>query len=255
MLDKKKLKKRLYVGGLIVSIGVIGYSLYSLKPSVESGINNNKVDKVVDKTIVEKETDEGFKSYILKPDWESLKKYNVKAWIYAPGTTINYPVVQGSDNDYYLKRTMYGGYSELGAIFIDAESENPFQEYNTVIYGHSTIGTGMFTDVKLFWDKGFFDSNKYFYILTPEGSYRCEISGFYVTDYNSVVYQKPVYIEQWNGYRQKVFESATNSRNILGESDKVVTLSTCDMRYGLNSEHRLLLQGKLIPYTDDIVVE
>ena len=37
-------------------------------------------------------------------DFEALQKKNpdIKGWLRAEGTTINYPVVQGKDNRYYL---------------------------------------------------------------------------------------------------------------------------------------------------------
>ena len=61
-------------------------------------------------------------------DFDALVKKNkdVKAWIYSKDTVINYPVVQGKDNQYYLYRMINGEWNGKGSIFIDYRCENPF---------------------------------------------------------------------------------------------------------------------------------
>ena len=79
-------------------------------------------------------------------DFETLLKVNpdVVGWIYAPGTPINYPVVQGEDNEYYLTRDFYKNKSASGTLFLD--ENHPFREnaQNLLLHGHNMKDGTMF---------------------------------------------------------------------------------------------------------------
>ena len=57
-------------------------------------------------------------------------------WIYSPDTTINYPVMQGDDNDYYLKHLADGTENRNGCPFLDVQNRPDFTDNNSIIYGH-----------------------------------------------------------------------------------------------------------------------
>ena len=69
-------------------------------------------------------------------NWEALKKENdqIKAWIIVPDTNISYPIVQGTDNDYYLHHTFGKQENYAGAVFIDYHNKPDFSDNNTLIY-------------------------------------------------------------------------------------------------------------------------
>ncbi len=85
-----------------------------------------------------------------KIDFETLKNINsdVKAWINIEKTNINYPVMQTSNNDYYLKHDINKKYSSCGSIFLDCDSNPDFMEKNTVIYGHNLLNGKMFAELE-----------------------------------------------------------------------------------------------------------
>ena len=58
-------------------------------------------------------------------------------WLYLPDTVINYPVVQGTDNDYYLNRFYDGKPNVGGTLFVDYVCPGDFSGANTIIYGHN----------------------------------------------------------------------------------------------------------------------
>lgn len=201
----------------------------------------------------------------INPDWDVLKRTNpeIVGWIYIPNTAINYPVVQKKGSStYYLNRNAMLGYDELGAIFLDGFAESDFSDLNTVIYGHSVVGGGMFTDIKKFANKDFFDVHPYFYLLTPEQNYKCMIYTFAKPKADSVYYlSNPTMNEITEMMNKSVFNHSLSDIGWKGlESDEIsgknfVTLSTCNLDYGLHSDRRLTLTGFLKKYNGKIKVE
>ena len=113
----------------------------------------------------------------MKVDWDALRAINPDTigWIYIPGTTINYPIVQADDDSYYLKHDFKGsvGYiATFGAIFLEAENKANFSDSNNVIYGHHLNDGSMFAPIADFSDQATFDGSRTVYILTPSGNYR-----------------------------------------------------------------------------------
>ena len=88
-------------------------------------------------------------------NFKALRKQNkdVKAWLYSEGTVINYPVVQGDDNSYYLYRMVNGEWNGKGSLFIDYRVEKPFRDFNTIIYGHRMKDGSMFHSLIEYEDK------------------------------------------------------------------------------------------------------
>ena len=170
-----------------------------------------------------------------------------------PGCNISCPVVQGDDNSYYLTHTTKNEYNERGAIFLDYQANPSFTDNNSIIYGHSVEGGGMFTDLKNYSDQTFFSEHPVFYLLTPNANYECQIMAYAKSNDGSVYYTT-----SFGGYRNDVInQMKTNALyyNDVDTTDKsLVTLSTCDLDYGFNSDRRLILTGVLNQITDPIKI-
>ena len=71
-------------------------------------------------------------------DFSSLKKINpdVVAWLRIPGV-LEYPVVRGQDNFYYLSHTVQKTYNIAVSIFLDYRNEADFSDSNSITYGHN----------------------------------------------------------------------------------------------------------------------
>lgn len=93
-------------------------------------------------------------------DWKALKEKNpeVVGWILIPDTDISYPIVQGSDNSYYLNHTFEKKENYAGAIFMDANANNSFEDRNTIIYGHNVKHGTMFAELENFKEQEFLKS-------------------------------------------------------------------------------------------------
>lgn len=181
-------------------------------------------------------------------DFTSLQKKNddTIAFIHMENTNINYPIVQTTNNDYYLTHAFDKSYNNAGWVYMDYENLVNFQSDNTVIYGHGRL------------DKTVFGSLKY--TLTKDWQANIENYVIWISTPNeNMVYQIfSVYtIESESYYIKTSFESLEEkqewintmvSRNTTGQAvgasvnDKILTLSTC-----LNDNGgRIVVQAKLI---------
>ena len=183
-------------------------------------------------------------------DFAGLKSVNedVIGWIWFEAIPdINYPIVQGKDNDEYLHRTYKRENLFEGSIFMDYQNSADFSDCNTIIYGHNMKDGSMFGKLSRFTsDASIYKNSRYFWIITPEASYRYEIFSARICDVDGAVYTlfKGPGEEFQSWIRSMRRESQLNTdikEEDLLVTDKVVTLSTCTGDYST----RFILQGRI----------
>lgn len=173
---------------------------------------------------------------------------DIYGWITVEGTNINYVVLKGDDNSYYLDHTYNKAYNPLGAIFVDFRClNNAIDNKNLVVYGHfASYYKQMFYEISKFLNKEFFDKNKTITLYTLDGILTYEIFAIYETEatYNYVnpYFATDVEFETW---ANEVKSKSLYVRNTepLSISDRIITLSTCTN--GLASR-RYALQARLV---------
>ena len=100
-------------------------------------------------------------------------------WIYIPGTSIDFPVMQSGDNDFYLHNGADGTYNhELGCPFLDWRCESDFSGFNSIVYGHHINGGRMFADISLFSDEDFFKSHTDGVLTLRDGDHAVEFIAY-----------------------------------------------------------------------------
>ncbi|MGL5437030.1 MAG: class B sortase [Lachnospiraceae bacterium] len=111
------------------------------------------------------------------PDFDNLQAWNqdVKAWIRSPGTDIDYPVMQGKDNDFYLNHTADRQQSIIGSIFMESQNRDNFQDDVTVLYGHHIRGGRMFSSLSGYKNQSYYEKHPDMYLYTPNQNYRVEL--------------------------------------------------------------------------------
>ena len=177
-------------------------------------------------------------------DFSTLKKTNSDtiAWITVEGTTINYPIVQASDNDYYLNHSYDKAYSVGGWTFMDYRN-NRMKDKNTIFYGHNLINNTAFGSMsKLFSSKR---KDIKILVLTDEGkTYTYQVFSGYTVKPEVYYLQTEFYS---NDEYQK-FLKTLSSRNTLSvnvpvtTNDNIITLSTCTD----DNKGRRVIHSKLI---------
>ncbi|MBQ4354736.1 MAG: class B sortase [Clostridia bacterium] len=177
----------------------------------------------------------------------SLRQINedLYGWISVEGTTINYPIVQGEDNDYYLDHAYTGDYLPNGSIFADYRNHTSItKNYNTVLYGHNITSGAMFHDVTKFFKDEYFEG-VYINVYTDDGIFIYEPFSVYETryDYN---YFKTGFTsaENFIAFAEQMRDNSSMKSKAdmtFTERDRILTLSTCTngayyARYALHAK-------------------
>ena len=164
-------------------------------------------------------------------DFTALAAVNpdVTAWLYGPDTGISYPVVQGTDNSYYLDHTWRGGKNSVGAIFMDYRNSGDLSDFNTIIYGHRMNNRSMFGTLSQYKSRSYWQAHPYVYLTDDSGTHRYEIFAAGEVSVDSDVYRLGL---RSNSGRQSFLDSclslsALNTGVTPHVYDKVLTLSTC----------------------------
>ena len=179
-------------------------------------------------------------------DFDSLHAIsgNAVAWIFAPGTNINYVIAQSNDNAYYLRRLLDGTAASGGTLFADYRCSADLTDWNTVIYGHQMKNGTMFGSLTNYRDPGYYAEHPVMYLYVPGKRYRLELIAGYTTDIYDAAYSVPASKEQ----RDTLLARAAGKSSFLsgvtvGEEDRLVTLSTCSYDY---NNARYVVIGRLV---------
>ena len=113
-------------------------------------------------------------------DWEHLRDENpdVVGWVYMPGTNVNYPIVQGDDNEEYLHKNFSGdedGVVHTGCIFLNCENAADYSDMVSTIFGHNMQDGSMFGQLAQMADEGDFQDHDTLYVLTPSANYQVKL--------------------------------------------------------------------------------
>ena len=177
-----------------------------------------------------------------------LKAVNpdVIAWIQILALDISYPVVQGEDNDYYLKHSFVGESVNAGCIFMDCGASADWSDRNTFVFGHNMRDESMFGAFKnLLKGTASCEENPYFYIYTEDKVYIYEIFSYYETKSTSDRFATFTSDASYDDYVQWATEHSLYASDAdLSDRGNIVSLSTC---YGSSgTKRRALIHGVLI---------
>lgn len=116
-----------------------------------------------------------------KIDFKKLKSQNqdIAGWIYIRGTTIDYPIVQGKDNEEYLHQDFNKKKSSSGTIFLDNNCKKDFTSDNNIIYGHHMKNGTMFAQLLKFREKSFLKKYNEIMIFTPDRTIHLKVISAY----------------------------------------------------------------------------
>lgn len=182
----------------------------------------------------------------IEVDFKTLWQENedIVAWLYCEDTPIHYPIVQGNDNNYYLRRLLNGEYNINGTIFLDYRCQSDFRDFNSIIYGHHMKSGEMFGSLPNYKDQEYYDEHPVMYLLTPEQNYKIELVAGYITPSDSDIYSLPNTAEEKKTFLEHALQESTFVSSVsVNETNSFITLSTCSYEY---ENARYVVVGRLV---------
>lgn len=162
-------------------------------------------------------------------------------WLYIPDTVISYPIMQSSDNDYYLSHAYDGSYLKAGSVFLDFRCEGRFQNPINIMYAHNMKNGSMFAQVTNFKNDSYFESHNYGWLATNDTVYRIDFFSCAVADWHDSLYEGDTPVAEWVSY---ICNKSVVGREIAySDDDRFVSLSTCSYEF---QNARTILTGKLV---------
>ena len=177
-------------------------------------------------------------------DFTALREVNpdILGWILIPNTKVSSPLVQGADNEYYLKHTWRKAKSDVGSIFMEQHCSSDLQDFNTIIYGHRMNNGSMFGSLKHYSTTAYLEQNPVIYITDDNGAHAYEIFAAYEADVTGMTYRIGSFTDaEKDTYIQWCLEQSVIETGIVPTvHDRIVTLSTCT---GNGYETRWVVHG------------
>lgn len=208
----------------------------NVTPAPSSSSENGETDPLIADAL----------AYFSDCDFDALLAVNeeIIGWIVIPGTNISYPVCRHEDNQYYLEHTSNREPSLVGAIFSDYRIDMPFEEFNTILYGHRLLNQTMFSALKAYQDKEFRENHPYVYICTPNTIYVYEIYSAFRGDPDGISYDVGIHTEE---KKQSFIDYSLNCAEYdtgitPTTEDSFLTLSTCT---GTGHTQRMIIHSVL----------
>lgn len=161
------------------------------------------------------------------------KDNNVVGWIYSDKSKINYPVFQGSDNEYYLTNGMNGQYTGYGGIFLDAGNSGDFSNWNSILYGHHMQDGTFFASVYDYTKQEYYDEHPVLWLATPTQNYRADVYSCYITPADSSAYHfRFSDVNEFNNWLDKTIKNSLIDTEVMPNvNSRILTLSTCSYEY------------------------
>lgn len=239
---RKKISLLLIITGIIL-IALTVFQYYK----VNNVYTNLRENAVTEKTI----KNQNKKEKVI--DWNKLKAINknIIAWLYIPGTGVDYPVIKATDNDFYLNHDIYGQSSIYGSIYLDQRyyhMEDINEVDNIIIYGHNMghWNTSMFGKLMKYKEQDYYSKHKDIYLYTPTENSTYKVVNIVRTTVSNKWYQfttlsgSELSLDELKNCLDK--DALYQCKQLKKSSDKFITLSTCDY----DGNYRILVVGERI---------
>ena len=187
------------------------------------------------------------KMKLIDVDFSELKAKNkdTVSWISVSGTNINYPVVQTTNNDFYLNHSFDRSYNQAGWVFADFRNSVDGKDKNMIFYAHGRVDGTMFGTLRNALTNGWLNNTSNFTVRTSnahENSLWQVFSVYHIpttSDYIQTSFYNDAEFQKFTNMLMK--RSAYNFRTNVTGTDHILTLSTC-----YSETERVVLHAKLI---------
>lgn len=240
---KPKYKKIIRFVLFCLFLGVFLFSTYRLLAfELELKENKEEVEELIDEFVEPpenyEEVEENDNIEEIKIDFKKLSETNsdIVGWLVFNNKYINNPIVQSSDNEYYLNHSFKKKENSIGSIFMDYRNTS-LEDDNVVLFGHHTPNNTMFGSLSDVFKTGFFekenadilylfDTNHQFHKYQIFSYYTIEMEEYYITtSFDSK--------NDFQKFLTTIKNRSFGNRNVqVSSKDKILTLSTCAGPHG-----------------------
>ena len=239
---KKRMSKIMNLFLVVVFVGLFIFSSFQIICWFLNNRENKKINETTHKYIIKG----GKEKYSI--DFKKLKDLNedTVAYIKVNNTNIDYVVVQGKDNEYYLSHNFNKEYNKSGWIFADSSNKFDGTDRNIVIYGHNTVDKSMFGSLKFILEENWYknENNRTVILVTENGLEKYEIFSIYKIDNEEYYIQTNLQDDsKFEKFLKTIkLRSIYNYGTEVSIDDHILTLSTCSN----SGKKRVVLHAKKI---------
>ena len=185
-------------------------------------------------------------------DFDALREINpdITGWLVLADSPISYPIAQGPNNDYYLKRLYDGKRGKAGTPFLDYRNRADFGDRNSIVYGHNLLDGSMYSCLTLYAEQDYFDAHPSMLLLTPHDDYMVEVFAAFEASPKEAGADTSPWRMEWDTdaeyaewLKQATERSAVRTGIAPASADRVMTLSTCIH----SGKDRFVVMGRLAP--------
>lgn len=189
-------------------------------------------------------------------DFAALQAQNSDAvgWIHMQGDAvaagdvdiqIDYPIVQTTDNEFYVERSIDGTYSAFGTLFVDYRCEDGLDSSNAVIWGHNMTypDHAMFGYIDKYADEEFYEKYAYYDVWIGEDYYTYKVFACGTVDVDGFFFQYSFEDDDdYMDWLEECFENLTIYDADIDDFDadtKIITMAAC--LYPVEEQYRFVV--------------
>jgi sortase B len=210
----------------------------------EAKFNNAVAEDVIDEKTGEKSKDQEADKQTFSDQYKQILEINenVIGWINIPETTVNYPIVKGEDNSFYLNHSIEDKKTSRGSIFMDYRNFGDEQDVNRVLYGHNMKDGSMFHDIMAYKNSSFFDQHPYIQCYSLEEPITWQIFSVYIASATDDVAQITFKNEdEYSRYLKQIKKQSKYDTGVeVTQGDQILTLVTCTYE---NNDARVIVHA------------
>ena len=170
-------------------------------------------------------------------------------WLRIDGTVIDYPIVKGPDDEYYLHHLADRKPNSNGAIMMEAENDPLWRDMITTLHGHHMRSGAMFGDLADYSKEGYYEEHPVAWVYTPLGDFQAQIFAACVVD--PYQYGYPIYLpeEKFDALIDQFRKDTPFTAPVdVAYGDRLLVLSTCEYTF---HNARYVVMAKLVPWPEE----
>ena len=229
----------------IILLSILIYSGIKIFKWYKDKTNNNKIVEQIKSTVIVEGKNEGENKEEYTVNFNKLKEQNNEtiAWLKVSNTNVEYPVVKGTNNSFYLNHSFDKSNNSAGWIFADYRNKFDNTDKNIIIYGHNMRDSSMFGSMKNILNSDWYENEKNTDITLYTENEKCIYKVFSIYKIENEDYYIKTELKNDNEFEK--FIKTLKKRSIkdfsvdVSKDDDILTLSTC----ANNNKYRIVLHA------------